>query len=107
MSDHSHVHSSGLFPVRKHTGVWWRDHSLSIILVVLLVVQTLYAIWSGHHVWLHEQPYGPEASLAWSLNFWVWWTFHYNISLVADSFGVVLIVLLSKWFREKGSAESN
>lgn len=109
MATHHH-HHSGLFPARPHTGVFWKDHSLSLILIWLMTAQTLYAIWSGHYVWMHELPFEPsglESNAAWSTDFWVWWSWEYNVSLVADTFGVLIIVLLSKWFREKGSAESS
>jgi hypothetical protein len=35
----------------------------------------------------------------------MWWGWEYNISVVADTYCVLLIVLLSKWLREVGSAE--
>jgi hypothetical protein len=90
--------SGGLFPRREPTGVWWRDHSLSIVLGVLLAAQTVYCLWAGRLVYEAEQLDVP---------FWIWWSFEYQMSLVADTFGVALIVVLSKWLREEGSAESN
>lgn len=86
-------------------GSFFEQHSLSVILAVILIVQTVVAVWAGRHVWLgeqaaHGQP--PDNS-----EFWIWWIWHYNVSLVADTFGVILIVLLSKRFEEIGSAESN
>lgn len=90
--------SGGLFPRRESTGNWWRDHSLSLILVVLMVAQTALALWAGRQVYLAEQlPVG----------FWTWWAWEYNVSLVADTFGVLLVVILTKFYRERGSAESN
>lgn len=87
-----------LFDRREPTGVWWKDHGLSIVLIALMTVQTALALWWGHKVWEAEEiPVG----------FWTWWAWEYNISLVADTFGVVLIVLLTKWLREKDSAESD
>ena len=97
--------ASGLFQKKEPTGVWWRDHSLSLIIAAILIAQTAYALWSGSYVFAREQPFGPRVG-AWSPDFWVWWTWDYNVSLVADTYGVLLIVLLSKWFREVGSAES-
>ena len=97
--------ASGLFEKKDATGVWWRDHSLSLIIGAILIVQTAYAVWSGSFVFAREQPFGQNV-LPWSRGFWMWWTWEYNVSLVADTYGVLLIVLLSKWFKEVGSAES-
>jgi hypothetical protein len=36
----------------------------------------------------------------------VWWGWEYQVSLVADTYGVILVVLLTKWLYERGSAES-
>lgn len=97
--------ASGLFQKKAPTGSWWRDHSLSIVLFAIMALQTGLAVWTGVEVWVHEQPFG--SGDRWSRGFWIWWVWEYNVSLVADSFGVLLIVLLSKWFKEVGSAESN
>jgi hypothetical protein len=97
---------SGLFPAkgRKDSSWLWR-HSLSITLLTLLAAQTALALWNGAYVFTHEQPFGKGVE-AWSGPFWQWWVWAYNVSLVADTFGVVLIVLLSKWLYEQGSSES-
>ncbi len=84
---------------------WLKRHSLSIVLACLLTAQTVYALWSGVYVWDREQPLGdglPSLGRA----FWVWWSWEYNISIVADTYGVLLIVVLSKWLYEAGSSES-
>ena len=57
-------------------------------------------------VFSREQPFG-EGVPTFGREFWAWWGWEYNVSLVADTFGVLLIVLLSKWLYEEGSAESN
>ena len=84
---------------------WIRRHSLGVTLAVLLTVQTAYAIWSGSYVFSREQPFGTGVP-TFGREFWAWWTWEYNISLVADTFGVLLIVMLSKWLYEEHSAES-
>lgn len=97
-----------LFPKRAPTGVWWRDHSLSLVLAAVLVVQTAYAVWAGHRVWLLDQAdHGAPGASGWPSDFWLWWSWEYNVSLVADTYGVILIVLLTKWLYEEGSEESN
>jgi hypothetical protein len=84
---------------------WFKRHSLSLVLTALLVAQTVLAIFSGVYVWNREQPLG-DGIAALGPEFWIWWTWEYNISLVADTFGVLLIVVLSKWLYEQGSAEN-
>jgi hypothetical protein len=96
--------ASGLFEKKTRSGVWWRDHSLSIVIFGILVVQTGYAIYAGSYVFARELPLGDTVG-PWSTGFWTWWGWEYMVSLVADTYGVLLIVLLSKWFREVGSAE--
>ena len=96
-----------LFPRRAPTGVWWRDHSLSLVLAGMLLTQTAHALWAGHYVWLSEQAdHGSKGASGWPADFWIWWSWEYNVSLVADTFGVLLIVLLTKWLYEEGSDES-
>lgn len=96
--------NGGLFPIQRPTGKWWYDHSLSLVLLGLLGLQTAHALWAGAYVFGQEQPFGKGVA-TWSYDFWVWWTYEYNVSLVADTFGVLLVVLLTKWLRERGSAE--
>ena len=97
-----------LFPRRESTGVWWRDHSLSLVLAAILVVQTAFALWAGHTVWVTDQAdHGSAGVTGWPRDFWIWWSWEYNVSLVADTYGVILIVLLTKWLYERGSEESN
>jgi hypothetical protein len=96
----------GLFPARESTGSWWRDHSLSIVLIAILTIQTAHALWAGHAVWITEtQTHGDPVMGGWPKDFWIWWSWEYNISLVADTFGVLLIVVLTKWLNEQGSSE--
>jgi hypothetical protein len=85
-------------------GTFWERHSLSLVLAAILFAQTCLALWAGHTVWVGEQTvHGQPLEYA---DFWVWFIWEYNISLVADTFGVILIVLLSKRLEEQGSAES-
>jgi hypothetical protein len=85
-------------------GTFWERHSLSLVLAAILFVQTVAAIFAGYHVWSGEQEvHGLPLETG---EFWIWWFWEYNISLVADTFGVILIVMLSKRLEEAGSAES-
>jgi hypothetical protein len=85
-------------------GTFWQRHSLSIVLAIILLAQTLLALWTGHSVWVDDQTvHGQPLDYR---DFWIWFIWEYNISLVADTFGVILIVMLSKRLEEEGSAES-
>lgn len=97
--------SGGLFPKREPTGAWWRDHSLSLVLVTILVAQTGWVIVAGHSEWISDQSAHGTPSTGWPWAFWRWWSFEYINSLVADTYGVLLIVLLTKWLYERGSDE--
>lgn len=84
---------------------WIKRHSLSIALITLLTVQTIYAVWSGLYVWDRERPFGDDVAPL-GRDFWIWWSWEYNVSLVVDTYGVILVVLLTKWLYEQGSEES-
>ena len=87
-----------LFERKEATGVWWRDHSLSLVIGTILAIQTAVSLWTGRAEW--------SASADSHTEFWRWWLYEYTTSVVADTYGVLLIVLLSKWFVERGSVES-
>lgn len=95
----------GLFPARKRTGVWWRDHSLSLVIGAILLVQTGWVLYTGHAEWVSAQQDHSAPAAGWPWEFWQWWSFEFVNSLVADTYGVLLIVLLTKWFYERGSDE--
>lgn len=76
---------------------WVKDHGLSLAIAGIMLVQTIAVLLLGYELWLVEQQHP---------NFWVWWSFEYHNSLVADVFGALLLVVLTKRLREKGSAES-
>lgn len=86
-----------LFDKKKATGKWWIDHSLSIALVIILLVWMAVSMIAGYRQWAAEDV---------QIEFWVWYVYEWFMSTLADVFGVLLIVLLSKWFFERGSAES-
>lgn len=93
--------------VTKYQGnkSWVVRHSLSLVLVALLVVQSVA-------YWLLEWPdwstqqkvHGQAAGLAgFAQHYWAEWM----VSVLADTYGALIIVLLSKWFYEQGSKESH
>lgn len=84
---------------------WYREHSLSIFLVTILLVQTVA-------YWFSELPNWRETQQALELPTALWpgYVLHfvaeYLVSILADTYGALLLVLASKWFFERGSAES-
>lgn len=96
----AHYHFRGA----SHEGSFARRHSLSLVLASILAVQTVVSLAAGRHVFVSEaQTHG--TTTAWS-EFGIWFLWEYNLSLLADTFGVILIVLLSKRLVEVGSVES-
>lgn len=88
----------------QHVGDWVRKHSLGLVLLGFLALFTAATLILGQYEYAAEQTaHGQPADPA---GFWVWWTFEYAMSLVADVFGLVLIVFLTKRLYELGSAES-
>jgi hypothetical protein len=76
----------------------WRDHSLVIVLTSTLAVMTVYSMLVGYQVWQQDRAgNGP---------FWLWWSWEYNESILADVFGGLVLVYSTKKFREAGSPES-
>lgn len=85
-------------------GSYWQRHGLSTAILVIMVVQTAVALYTGHHVWIgDQQTHGQGLDYT---DFWTWWTYEYHTSLVADTYGALLLVLLSKRLREQGSPAS-
>ncbi len=95
-----------LFPPGRKDHNWFYRHGLSIALAVILTLQTIHAVWAGHRVWISESQTHGDLAAGWPLDFWIWWSWEYNVSLVADTYGVILVVLLTKWLYEQGSEES-
>src|SRR5690606_36371598 len=82
-----------------------RAHSLTLILVAILIAQ-LSAYWiQGLQVWKQEQQsHGEQAEI------WPDYVTHYMsevwVSILADTYGALIIVFLTKYFYERRSAES-
>jgi hypothetical protein len=78
--------------VNDSTRRFLRNHSLSIILLSVLLLQTILYLTT-------VQPFLPKQD---QTRFVI---SEYFLSILADTYGMLLIVLLSKWFFEKGSRE--
>jgi hypothetical protein len=98
--------SSGIFSGKsrfKHP--FLRNHSLSIALTVLLVVQSVIFHFTQLPVWVSEAKAHGESTALWP-GYWQFYTAAWFVSVLADTYGALLLVLFSKWFFEQGSAES-
>ena len=84
---------------------WWREHSLSIFLVAILLVQTVAYWFAELPDWKEEQSAHQLPTTLWP-GYALHFTAEYLVSIVADTYGALLLVLASKWFFERGSAES-
>ncbi len=97
----------GLFSGRRRfEGSWIKKHSLSLVLLGLLVLQS----WAFYRLrlpeWLAEQrDHGVKHPDVWP-DFWTHYSSSYLVSILADTYGALLLVLFSKWFFEQGSQES-
>ncbi len=97
------------FPSRLHrwndSEKWWFRHSLSLILVALLVIQTVVFHFTELPDWTAQQQAHGDSTALWPA-YWLHFTAEWFVSVLADTYGALLLVLLTKWFYEEGSAES-
>lgn len=88
--------------MRDFRGFFHR-HSLGIVLTAGFLTLTLYSLGAG---WFeYQQDQAAHAQPVQATGFWLWWTWEYSTSILADVFGAMLLVLLTKRLREIGSAE--
>ncbi|MBY5161494.1 hypothetical protein [Salsipaludibacter albus] len=85
---------------------WWVRHSLSLVLVAILVVQTLAFHLSEVPDWVADQQVHGGSTALWPA-YWLHFSAEWFVSVLADTYGALLLVLLTKWFYEQGSQESN
>lgn len=83
---------------------WIKRHSLSLALVALLVVQLVIVLSTGYGEYVSEQQAHKEAvTLA---GYVLWSIYELAVSIIADTYGALLLVLFAKWFYEEGSPET-
>lgn len=78
----------------RFRGKWWKDHSLSLIILFIFGMLMV-----GSYLTQHWDADNSSDRLV-----WINTTLH---GLRDDTFGALLIVVASKWFFERGSAASN
>ncbi len=79
-------------------------HSLSLVLISIFILQSVLGGYFYHNTWVSEQQvhHQPIQTSA----FWNDFMGEYMISVLADTYGAVLLVLLTKKLYEIGSQES-
>lgn len=87
---------------------FWREHSLTILLVLLLVAVLAVGTWATWHEFRTNETAGNEAHAPFvSQRFAVYWLMQLGTNYAAELMGLITIVLLTKKFRERFSAESD
>lgn len=84
---------------------WLLRHSLSIVLVVILLLQSVAFHFTRLPEWVAEQTAHSESTALWP-GYWLHYTSEWFVSVLADTYGALLLVVLTKWFYEQGSEES-
>lgn len=84
---------------------WFKRHSLSIALVVVLVVQALVVLFTGWPEFVAEANAHNEPVKV--TDFTIWFVYEMTVSIIADTYGALLLVLFAKWFYEEGSPETD
>lgn len=82
-----------------------KRHSLSLVLVAILLVQSVAFHFTRLPEWVAEQGSHGESAALWP-QYWLHYASEWFVSVLADTYGALLLVLLTKWFYESGSEES-
>lgn len=88
-----------------------KQHSLSLILFTVLLLQSVDYFFVGYRNWkTQEKVYSKILNEEPQINYSEYldtYRAEMMVSILADTYGAILLVVLTKHFREKGSAESN
>lgn len=84
----------------------WKDHSLSIVLFLMLVGVLIIGTWATWTEFRHNEQAGLNHGF-FSITFLAYYLMQIYMNFAPELMGLITIVLLSKWFREKFSAESD
>lgn len=99
-----------LFPSGTHrwskSERWWVRHSLSIVLVAILIAQSLAFHFTEVPDWTADQRAHGESAGLWPA-YWLHYSAEWFVSVLADTYGALLLVVLTTWFYEEGSSESD
>jgi uncharacterized membrane protein HdeD (DUF308 family) len=84
----------------------WKDHSLTILLVLFALLTLAAGVWSTWTEFRHNEQAGLNHTF-WSVTFMAYFGMQVFMNFLPELMGLITIVLLTKRFREKFSAESN
>jgi hypothetical protein len=86
---------------------WYKRHGLSLVLGSILIVQSVAYWFTRYPSWVDEERrHGVTSPAVWP-DFVLHYSSEYLVSILADTYGAVLLVVFTKWFYETGSKESN
>jgi uncharacterized membrane protein len=87
---------------------FWDEHSLTIIIALMALATLAAGVWSTWQEYLHnEQGTAGGHHEFWSLTFGVYFGMQVFMNFLPELMGLLTIVLLTKRFRERFSAESD
>lgn len=83
---------------------WLKEHSLSLALFAVLLLQSWAFYVLRFPEWRADQIVDKQAHDTWHFlrHYWS----EYTVSILADTYGALILVVFSKYFWERGSAES-
>ena len=98
--------ASGIFTGKpRFGGSWLGRHSLSLVLGLILVVQSVAFHFTRLPEWVSDQKVDQQPTTLWP-DYWLHYWSEWFVSVLADTYGALLLVLLTKWFYEQGSNEN-
>lgn len=99
--------SNGIFSGKpRFKGKWYKEHSLSLVLAALLIGQSIIYHFTALPDWISSQQAHGLPTNMWP-DYWIHYVSEWSVSVLADTYGALLLVLFSKWFFEQGSSESS
>ena len=90
----------------RRSPIWWKRHSLSLVLAAFLLWQSAVYAALAWRDWSAEQAAHSQLATWWP-DFAVYATAEWFVSVLADTYGALLLVLATKWFYEQGSSEAH
>lgn len=79
---------------------WVRSHSLSLVILAGLIAMLAGTLLLGPGQYMQDRQ---TTTLD---GFWSWWGFETILSLEADVWGALILILGTRWLWQRGSAEA-
>lgn len=87
-------------------GHWVKRHGLSLVLAALFLAQMAGFHFTRLPEWVGDQQAHGDPTALWP-DYWLHYWSEWFASVLADTYGALILVLLTKWFYEQGSNESS